>query len=204
MKNLFLAAALILSSISYAQNDHNGYVAISFGGSSPIGGFESKDMEDEDARFASDGISASIDGAYLLNDNFGLTAKLFSKGWAIDIDDMNSDGIYFSSGILIGGIATIPAGFVNFDFKLQVGYANSKMQDLTFPDTDGDLVMPVAKGRDMAYALGLGLRVHLGKRIDTMMNFDYFNTKPTLKSDLQSLDYDIAATNFTIGIGYRI
>ncbi len=204
MKKLLLLTGLMISTLCYSQYEHKGFIGFSIGTSSPLGDFGSASLENPNRRYASNGVSFSIDGAYMLHRNFGLSANLFSKSWAIDFDGAADGSDYLSTGILLGGIATIPKNKLNFDFKLQLGYAKSTREKLNSGFFSTPSEEPEITGNDFAYSIGVGIRLHLGKNIDTMLNYAYFGTKPTLGEKHESIDYNIIANNFTLGIGYRL
>ncbi len=206
MKKILLITGLLICSLNYAQNDHKGLIGFSIGTSMPTGDFASKDHSNMKGKYADLGINYNIDGAYFFHENFGISANLFSKSWGLDFIYEYDEWFYSSSGILLGGIATIPKGNFNFDFKLQLGYAKSKREVMSGGlHIFHDMIVPKLTGEAFAYSTGLGIRLHLGKRIDTMLNYTYFNTKPTLENNgSYSIDYDITSNNFTLGVGYRL
>ncbi len=207
MKKILLIAGLLISSLSYAQIEHKGLIGFSIGKSIPTGDFASKDHSNEEGKYADLGINYTIDGAYFINETFGISATLFSNDWELDHYTNHKEWYYSSTGYLIGGIATIPKGNFNFDFKLQFGYATSKRGSLGVSGLHsfGDSIVPELEGKAFAYSAGLGIRLHVTKRIDTMFNSSFFNTNATLeKNGEHHIDYDIKALNITLGLGFQL
>ncbi len=211
MKNLLFLAGLMISALSYAQDkqqmqfEQNGFIGISIGPSIPLGDFGSTNLNNQKGGFADRGRSYNLNGAYFFHTNFGISANVFLQSWDSDVPYEKTRWSYHSSGFLLGGIATVPKGKFNFDFNLQLGYANSSRDQLTHPlHSFVDVMVPKATGEALAYSIGLGTRLHVGKGIDMMLAYSYFNSKPTLGKKWYSTDYDISVNNFTLGIGYRI
>jgi len=234
LKTTFLVVTTLTAFSSFGQEltnkaaettDKKGYIGISLGPSFPIGKFASKDLNSDEAGFATSGAIFDISFAYKLgNGNFGITALL--RGQYNDLDaqkienDLNAgltvdaDG-WSVGGLMVGGFGEFPiSSKVTFDPRLMIGFMNTSSPEITISGNGDWIKQSSSDATSFAYLMGAGFKFNVGKKLYLLTNIDYLRSKPEF-SDVEIIASDgtrdfttwsqtISTINLSIGIALKI
>jgi len=205
MTNLITLLIILLYTATNCFSQDNGYIAISFGSSTPIVDFASKNPNNNAAGFAKSGVIFDISFAYKLGNNFGITALIRGQANATDVESIayqisqqNSGvSVTFSSkewsigGYMVGGYGSFPVSEkVSFETKAMFGFLLVTSPEITInfsgPGGTGWVKQNSSSSSTFAHLLSLGFKYNAGKRICLHTNFDYLGARPEF-SNVESI-----------------
>lgn len=214
-----------------ALSQDKGYIGLGFGGSTPLGTFASTEPDNEDAGFATIGLSIDLSFGYKLGERFGLAALIRSQANGVDAQAIADQlvlpgykvtveaGNYAIGGFFVGGYGSFPiSGKLDLDTRGLIGFAStsSPTYDIRYSAMGvGDVLtfkQTSATGGAFAYNLGAGLRWNVGRKVCLVWMLDYMGTNPEFEFTLTNIDgtttrsrynQPIATFNSSISIGYR-
>jgi hypothetical protein len=206
MKKLLIIACLFISGLGFSQTEYyNGFISFSAGRTIPLGDFASTSDANPHAQFAKNGSAFSIDGAYFLHKNFGISGSFYSRNWELVKEEFNEVPLYKSQGLMLGGIGTIPLKpRLDLDFTAKAGYVLLSIEQIE-KDTKGTSVPHVLQrgtGASIALSAGVGLRYHWKHRIEALFTANFFQTQPELQDEVGEIK--ITSMVYSFGIGYRL
>jgi hypothetical protein len=235
LKSIFLTCFLVSFISSSVAQDKKGYIGISLGPSFPIGDFASKNFSNRNAGFATTGAIFDISFAYKLGkSNFGITGLIRGQANALDVQAMadelgnslrgtnwtvESGGAWTLGGYFIGGIGSFPVSEkVSFDTKAMIGIGISTIPEITITSSDNFgsywTKQSITTSSSLAYTLGVGFKIELGKSLYLLTNLDYLGSEPEFQNiDIVDSDGDrtkftykqsIRTINLSIGIALKI
>ena len=205
MKKIITTALIAISMISYAQ-EKQGHIAVAIGGARPVGNFASKNINNDDAGYATNGISYEVSVAYKIKEsNFGVTGMFHyqfnhSDLTSLDISNQGGLGITQSvsatstwaiSGLMAGGFGEFPiTEKVVFTSRAMFGFLKATSPDIKisgrtpaippyYTSQEFRYFQPAQISSSLSYLLGIGLKVNIGKRFNLLLNYDYIGLKPT-------------------------
>jgi len=202
-KILSIVVILIIATISFGQ-DSRGYIGFSFGPSFPLGEFASKDLDTEDAGYATTGFLFDISFAYKLGDGkFGFTALLRAQANPTDVQAMADKlaelvpGVFWTvegqawgtAGFLFGGFAPFPLSEkTKLEIKGMIGFLSASSPELTITGSGGGesiwIKQSSGNASSFAYLIGAGFKFDLSRRLYLLTNLDYLGAKPEF-SDIE-------------------
>ena len=178
-----------------AQSNRSVYLDYSYGISSPLGDFASRNLNNDEAGFAKGGLSSSFTIGYDFNDKgFGILLKsqshvnLFnSNGYQRELNN-SSTGIwsvygdnYVTSSYLLGAKKIINlTSKSTFDFRALLGLAFCKTPQIeSFESTLPYWFVELPTyASTLGYQIGLGYQYQANKRISIIASFEYFGASP--------------------------
>ncbi len=198
MRNLFIILLIInLSTAAFAQRSFilahqtkNGFLAVSGGGSLPVGRFASVSPVDKQAGFTSPGISVNVSAGYKVAGPVGLMVRAEQHRNALNTDAMLKD-LYrteadvwaaspaeaITTTFMAGPYITFPMGRLSVDARLLAGQARATLPNTFMHGNFGTTETTVENtgGQSTALALGggLALRYRLGRSISLQLTGDY-------------------------------
>jgi hypothetical protein len=179
------------SSSRRSWRDDKGYFGGSIGVFSPYDIYASGPAAPEQHGFF---LNTTV--GYLPTLLLGLCSSIFIYGSATS-DDIDVS-TWTSCGITIGPMISIPLGNkIKWEFRPQIGYSfssiNSKVS--VFADSTGNVQSGVA------YSVGAGFRLNLGKRTCYLLNVEYFSTKQQFEH--YRAEPITATLGCSIGVAFR-
>lgn len=233
MKNatLLLLATLFYSTLSNAQN--KGYIALSFGSSTPVGDFASKDPANNAAGYAKSGAVFDVSFVYKLGKNLGIAALLRGQANTVDAQEMADfiarqyPGVSVSiesktwsiGGYMVGGYGSYPVSEkLSFETKVLFGFLSATSPQIDYflvgPGGSGWVRQASASASAFSYLFGAGFKYDVSKRICLLAQFDYLGSKPEFTGvqttnstgyyNKSTFSQSFGTINFGIGAGYRL
>lgn len=225
---------LLFTSNLFSQN--KGYIGLSVGGGVPVGHYGNTDVSDSAAGLATTGVNFSLSFAYKISKKIGICGMLrnqsnsmnvtsaeaqFAKkypnvSWSIIADDWNIK--LFMAGIY--NSVPIKDSTTFIDFKAMLGLASSTLPGFTLTGKQSGGI-PVSATQSSAtsgaacFAIGLGLKHNISKRLCLLIGIDYLFTKPQFDNitivfsngtatSIAHVSQTITVFSGTFGIGIRI
>jgi hypothetical protein len=173
-----------------SHQEKKGFLALSAGGSMPMGRFASCSPIDGKAGMASDGIALSISAGYRFVGPIGLmirgeqhrnsvqTHALIDALYRSESDVWTAQAGQWSITTVMGGpYISLPMGRFSFDARLLAGQATAVLPSTTMAGNFGnvDMAVKTTGSQSTATALGggLSLRYRLGRSLSVHLNTDY-------------------------------
>ncbi len=227
-KKLLLFIIVIALSNLHAQN--KGYVALSFGGSSPLGDFADKSDNNPNAGFAKLGTSLDLSIAYKLGKRFGMAAMVKNQSVPSDSDALTNyyeynysvitsatAGNWNLTNLMIGGYGSFPiVNKLSLESKLMIGAVIATSPEIYRTQLIAlkSVYNPIgnfSKNTSTTYGIlfNAGLKYDLAKRICLLLNLDYLQSNPSFtynnyyNKPTDESQY-IQTLSYTLGVGYRL
>lgn len=197
----------------------------------PLGAFASTELNNDDAGYATTGLSIDLSFGYKLSERIGLAALIRSQAHGVDAQALADQivipgytvtvetGSYALGGLFFGGYSSFPiSGKLDLDARFLVGYTSTSSPTLDVRYSAigvGDVLtykQTSSTGGAFAYNIGAGLRWNVGRKICLLWMLDYMATNPEFEFDFTNIDgtttrrkYDqpISTFNSSISLGYR-
>ena len=196
-KTVLLVFAIGLSSAAFSQKAFilsrqvkQGFLAVSGGGSLPVGKFASVSSVDKQAGFASPGFSLNVSAGYKVAGPLGLMVRAEQHRNAFDTNAMlknlyrtetdfwvASPAQWTTTTFMAGPYYTMPLGRLSVDARLLAGQARATLPNTFMHGNFGTNVTTVENtgGQSTALALGggLALQYRLGTSLSVQLAADY-------------------------------
>ncbi len=233
MKRILLLFILTSTFVSNCFSQDKGYIAFSFGSSTPIGDFASKDPNNDAAGYAKSGLSLDISMGIKFGKHLGMSA-LFrgqansteTQAIADQITKQNpgisgtvESNAWSIGGYMIGGYGSFPISEkVSFDTKVMFGFLTATspeiLLNLNGPGGTAWIKQHSSSSSTFAYLVSAGFKYDVGNRVCLLANFDYLGANPEFNnvetttsnngSSKTSFSQSFGTINLGIGIGYRL
>lgn len=232
MKKILLLIILSIFSYIYSYSQNKGSVGISLGPSIPIGGFASKDINNNSAGYAKTGALLDISLSYKLGKYFGVSALLRGQTDNFDnasfgIDLANQTGSNWSvsskpwsmGGLMLGGYGSfLVSQKVSFDIKALIGFLRVTSPEIntTLSGSGGSgwLKQNSVVSTSFSYILSGGFKLDIGKKTYLLTNLDYLASNPEFRNvevvsslggapQISTFRQNIQTINFSLGIGLK-
>ena len=233
MKNLILIVigVCMMAFSTHAQDGERFSIGVSAGTGIPVGLWGKKDIENGKATgFTQRGKAYNLSLTYKLGKgNYGLTSLIGrqintvdTKAYADAYSRINEGGDYKVESddwrvnqFMLGGFVTKPLSQkLDIDLRVLAGvvHAGRPATDIF----DGDFNYSTSTGTystSFAYTLGTGIKYHIGKRLDLLVNVDYLNAKPEFDVDTgvngdssgnSIFSQNINSINLSVGIAVKL
>ncbi len=221
-KKLLLFVIVIALSNLHAQN--KGYVALSFGGSSPLGDFADNNAANNNSGLAKFAASLDLSLGYKLGKNFGVAVLIKKQSFPCDSDALTkyyqanygdiagaSVGNWNLTYIMVGGYGSFPIDKKwSFESKILLGAALATSPEISIKTTSNQTGSFASKsGNGLALLYNVGVKYDVGKKICLLFNLDYIDTKPTFtytnsSGGQSTANQSIQSLSYTFGVGYRL
>lgn len=227
MKRMFLIGLMaVITTSSFGQKafilshqNKKGFVALSAGGSLPIGRFASCSPVDKEAGMAGLGTALSLSAGYRLVGPIGLMVRGERHRNAIKTYAL-LDGLYRNetdtwtasaddwsvTTVMAGPYLLIPMGRFTFETRLMAGWAWASLPNTDMSGNFGavDMSVKTSGSRSEATALGGGvsLRYRLGRSLSLHLNSDYTRARfmfDNLTATAQSLNGRSESSRYSSG-----
>ena len=196
---LIISSAMSQQYRSSSHKDSKGYVALSLGLGIPLGDFASTDLQNENAGLALGGGVFDISFAYLIGKQFGISAALKGQSWAVDaqgvanelaqIDPTASWEVestpWGAGGLWLGPYGSFEVSTkTNLELRAQLGFITATSPEMTITASSGATSSTATQlsstGSTIAYLIGIGFKVNLGKskRVCFLSHMDYTSMEP--------------------------
>lgn len=206
MRTLILTGLLLFIVLSVSAQGNKLFLALSGGPSLPVGDYQSKSLDNEQAGLAKTGYNLNLHFGYQAQKNFGITSNLLYTKHSIDesaihqIDPELSADHYQYYGITVGPMVTVPASDkILFDFKVLGGITNVNFPVISYQNAFGEEKW----GAAFTWQLGTDLRFNFGKKTFLIANLDYTNMKPKMTVDEIDVEQKMSALDINVGIGFN-
>jgi len=198
MKNLITTILIIsVSTAAFSQKTFilsrqvkNGFLAVSGGGSLPLGKFAGVSSVDKQSGFASPGFSVNISAGYKVAGPVGLMVRAEQHHNPINTDAMlqslyrNETDVWVASPaqwttttFMAGPYVTIPMGRLSVDVRLLAGQARATLPNTymhgNFGNTENTVENTGGQSTALALGGGLALQYRLGRSISLQLTGDY-------------------------------
>ncbi len=236
MKKKLLTVALSITTLTIVAQDNlidKGYLAVSFGSSTPIGDFASTNRNNSSSGYAKSGLLFDLSFGYKFSKYFGMAtllrgqvnkvdAQTLSNQAFQDIPDATSITVnttgWTIGGYMAGGYGSFPISEkMSIESKVLFGFLTG-----TSPEIKYEISSPVtgdfwvkqssASSVSFSYLIGIGYRFNLGKHFCFIANLDYLGANPQFNTivttsfgdrDKEIMNQKFGTINYNFGIGYR-
>jgi len=195
MKHVILLIALFVP-ISMIAQSNDSYISIGIGASFPLADFSSDSPFEIESGFTETGIHLNLlQYGQLIKNNVGVHTRIFYNQNSFDLGDLD-DFVdlddWSQLGLVIGPMYTINLeDKVKFDLKPAIG-----MVATTLPDFgNGSQTSP-----DLAWSMGVGMRVSLLQNLSVLLDTHYTNVEGTF----DNFDYNQQANMFSVNLGLAV
>jgi hypothetical protein len=226
---LFLVIQIIAINQANAQSNRSVYLDYSYGLSSPLGDFASRNFNNEEAGFAKGGLSSSFTIGYdFIDKGFGFLFKTQSHvnvfnavGYQRELNKTTTGywtaygDNYVTSSLMLGAKKNInltPKS--TLDFRALLGLAICKTPEIEAFESSLPywFVELPTYASTLGYQLGLGYQYQVNKRLSLIASFEYFGAAPefgditsyassgSIFSDTRSQKMNVVNTRIGIGI----
>lgn len=198
---LLLTIPLVLVSKGFSQDDNRkGFTSFNLGSSMPVGNFSSKDFDNSQAGFATNGLVIDFTFGYRISKTLGITAiyrsqvnghdmVAYAEGWE-DYLDRHYPSVTSSvfvestsfalSGIMVGINGSFSIGNnISFEPRIAIGPSVASLPAMTTEMYESGTklvttIRPQASTFTFSYIIGAGAKLDVSKKICLLANIDFY------------------------------
>jgi outer membrane protein W len=211
---LILTAAMAMYMTAIAQvrkasKEKMGFLIFTAGPAFPVGDFNSKNINNDQAGFAKTGFNLDLQGGYKLVKNFGLAGSILYSRYAIDSKILNGTSASMDHwqyyGVVVGPMITQSLSSKTFvDFNIMSGIVNANSPELSY---SGEVLVSEDWAVAVPVRLTGGIRYQFGQNGYLFTGLNYLYMEPKFKftalGENTEAHQKISAVSLNAGVGFR-
>jgi opacity protein-like surface antigen len=198
-----------IAQVRKANKEKTGFLIFTAGPAFPVGDFNSKNINNDQAGFAKTGFTLDLQGGYMLVKNFGVAGSILYSRYTIDSKPLNGTSASVDHwqyyGMVAGPMITQSlCSRTSVDFNIMSGIVSANSPKLTYAgevlvSEDWAIAIPIRLSGDIRY--------HFGQNGYFFTGLNYLYMEPKFKfsalGESNTARQKMSTMNLNAGIGFR-